>query len=176
MLPNRAVLFAFAPVVLGIAGLACNGRVAPDDTGSLTSKAKTGEAENEKTDEQAPPRSTTAKPPVSGAVKTAPACAYEYQSSSSSGDPPLAFQCESVDNYTCSGSPTELSCTCSGSQGKWLPGSCSCNGITFAFDCATGCSPGPNEYAKCNLPAPPADDTGTSGSSGSSSSSSSSSG
>jgi hypothetical protein len=175
MFPNRAVLFAFAPVVLGIAGLACNGRVSPDDTGSLTSKARTGEAEKEKTDEQDPAPSTTVKPPVSGAGQTAGAssCTYEYQSSSSSGDPPLVFQCESTDNYTCNDGPTELSCTCSGSQGKWqAQGSCSCHGITFAFDCATGCSPGPKEYAKCNFPAPPADDSGTSGWSSSSSSSS----
>lgn len=165
---NRALLAAFAPIAVSVALLACNGKVVTtDDSGSTSSKQRAGEEKTEKA--TSTPSSSTA-----GTTKPAPpepACSYEYQSSSSSGDPPLVYSCESKDNYTCNGAPQDITCSCSGSQGKWSVGSCSCNGKTFEFDCNDGCSPGAAEYAKCNLPLP--DDYGSTGSGTSSTSSSS---
>lgn len=164
---RRPLLLAFATVVLGVAALACNGRVTTDDpSGSTSSKSQKGDSES---------ASKGAASSETSVAPAKPACDYDYaSSSSSSGGSDGTFSCESAQHYSCDSGPSMLTCSCTSKDGVWGQGSCSCNGLTFAFDCDTGCSPGAEEYAKCGLPAP--DDSNDYGGSSTSSSSSSSGG
>src|SRR5262245_58641793 len=143
---TTVVLPLLGATLLALAAVACSGAVtAPDEQrGSMTSQQQT-----KKNKDEQPASSSTS----SGS--TAPACAYSHASSSGGGDGTGKFFCESAHNYTCATGDETLSCSCSSQNGVWAQGSCSCNGLTFAFDCNDGCSPGPAEFAKCNLPEPP---------------------
>jgi hypothetical protein len=172
----RSLLAAAAPVLLAIASIACNGQVdGGDGTGSTTSRSQAGAEQQEAAKRKAvaaPPSSTSGN--TGGAVTTDPACSYEYGSSSggSSGTGVFHFMCESVQHYTCGAAAREITVSCETEDGEWGQGTLSCNGHTYPFDCASGCSLNAAEYAKCNLPEPDASSSGG----GSSSSSSSSSG
>ncbi|MBX3228625.1 MAG: hypothetical protein KIT84_08235 [Labilithrix sp.] len=164
-------LLLVGTALFGATAFACNGQVDdPDPSGSTSSRSRAGQRDED--------RSETVKenPPTGGTTTStsgAPAssCKYDGSGSSSGGNGAGLFSCESANRYVCDSGEAVLTCSCSSQNGQWAPGTCSCNGITFEFDCAKGCGPGPEEYAKCNLPVPP--DHGASGGGSSTSSTSS---
>ena len=171
----RSLAVAIAPIALAIAAVACNGQVStPDESGSTSSRSQKGDSEQGRDGTKSASSTTQKSPPQGIAAAEEPACDYDHGSSSGGGDG-TSYSCESIDHYSCGGSTREIRCSNAAVNGEWGRGSCTCDGTTFTLD-KEGCSPGAEDYAKCNLPLPEGWGSGAGGSTTSSSGSLGSSG
>jgi hypothetical protein len=177
---NSSVLLSFVAVPsLALALGACGGKEATVDRSGSTEGAQTaGQGDPAKTAGGSNSGSNSGSTNNGSGTPTAPApdCAYSHQSGSGgSGGPSGEYTCLTDHHFECvTGGERSVSCECTGKGGSWGPtGSCTCSdtGVTFTYDCSDACSPLPDEvFAKCNLPVPPLEPSGTPGGSTSSSS------
>jgi hypothetical protein len=171
---KSSVLLSFVAVPsLALALWACGGKEATVDRSGSTEGAQTAGQQGSQGG------STSSSTSSAPAKKTTPApepdCTYSHQSGSGgSGGPSGEYTCLTDHHYECTAGERSVSCECTGKGGSWGPtGKCSCSdtGVTFDYDCSNACSPLPDEvFAKCNLPVPPPEPSGTPGGSTSSSS------
>lgn len=161
MKPARLFLYVLGPSLL-LSAWACGGK---EVTSTQTSSSTAGTAAD-----ASPEASASADPaPPATDAGPAPDCVHSNESGSGGGDGNGSYSCTTTHDYQCTSGPKSITCDCTGTSGTWNVGSCSCNGLTFPFDCAKRCSPGSAELAKCGLPEPPADPGGGGGGSSSSS-------
>jgi len=170
----KPLLLLVGASLLGLVSVACGGKsTSVDPLSSSQSSSTAGKGDkpasgNDESSANAAAGSAPAAPP--------PNCVYTGGGGSSGGGNGTST-CASIDSYECKvgNKEQEIQCTCTAQNGgPWGQGSCSCNGLTFPFDCTNACTIGAAEYAKCNLPPPPPDPPSNGGvSSGSTSSSSS---
>lgn len=161
MKPVRLFLLVLGPSLL-VSAWACGGK---EVTSKQTSSSTAGSGAD-----ASPESGTSADPPAASDAGPAPDCIHSNESGSGGGDGNGSYSCTTTHEYTCTSGAKSITCDCTGTNGTWSPGTCSCSGLVFAFDCATGCSPGSAEFAKCGLPEPPPDPGGGGGGGSSSSS------
>jgi hypothetical protein len=165
MKPASLVTLVVAPSLL-LSAWACGGK---EVTSTQTSSSTAGSTADPGTKKEASGDDGANAPAADGDAGPAPDCIHSNESGSGGGDGNGSYSCTTTHDYTCTSGNESITCDCTGTNGTWSPGSCSCNGLTFAFDCANGCSPGAAEYAKCGLPEPPPAPPGGGGGSSSSS-------
>jgi len=165
-------LVAIPSLALGL--WACGGKEATVDRSGQTEGAQSaGKNDPAKTATGSMSSGSTNNGSTSAAPE--PDCKYSYQSGSGGGGGPSGeYTCLTDHHYECTAGERSVSCECTGKGGSWGPtGSCTCSdtGAKFDYDCSNACSPLPDEvFAKCNLPVPPPEPSGTPGGSTSSSS------
>lgn len=175
LLPERAMSSRFLTAFLFSFAVACGGKEATVDRSGSTEGAQTaGKGDEAKTGSGSTTGSSTGSTTTT-TTPTAPApdCTHSGQSGSGGGGGG-GYSCLTGHHYECTGGERSVSCECKGQGGTWGPtGTCTCSdtGVTFDYDCSNACSPLPDEvFAKCNLPVPPPEPSGTPGGSTSSSS------
>ncbi len=156
----RLVSLVLGPSLL-LSAWACGGKEVTSKQSSSSTAGSAADASAEKATrgDDAPAAASDAGP--------APDCVHSNQSGSGGGGNG-SYSCTTTHEYTCTSGEKSITCDCTGQNGGWSPGTCSCNGITFAFDCANACTVGAAEFAKCGLPEPPPDPPSGGGSSSSS--------
>lgn len=161
----RLALFLFAS-----AAVACGGKTVSSDSASSSQQAQSAGAGQKGS--AAPQGSSSG-----GAPTKASDCVDTNMGGGSSGvDGNGVASYMTSETFQCPSGEKTIECTCyAANGGPWGQGSCTCDGLTFPFDCANN-GPGPAEYAKCGFPTPTPSSSGegsTSSSSGYSSSGSS---
>jgi hypothetical protein len=152
------VLLGTAAFAFVVASISCGGKAVP--SGSSTSSQASSADDGGK---------DAAPAAAADAGTTSPACVHA-NSGGSSGGGNGSSTCMTFDDYTCASGDKKITCECTAQNGgPWGQGSCTCDGLTFPFDCANACSIGAADYAKCGLPAPPPEPPSGSGSTSSSS-------
>jgi hypothetical protein len=175
MTPRLFLFCSLVTVSAAAAAVACGGKEATVDRSGSTEGAQTAGKNDPAKTANGSNSGTGQSSGSSTPTAPAPDCTYSHQSGSGGGGGPSGeYTCLTDHNYECTAGERSVSCECTGKNGSWGPtGSCTCSdtGVTFDYDCSNACSPLPDEvFAKCNLPVPPPEPSGTPGGSTSSSS------